>query len=1244
LVLQTSLLVVIPATPARASGVIWYVTTTGTGDCSSWANACNLQSALGAASSGDEIWVMAGTYIPTSGTDRAISFQLVNAVAIYGGFAGTETARSQRDPEANLTILSGEIGPPGYADNSLHVVVSFGNRFETRLDGFTITGGNADSPAGGRAYDGYGGGIYNTGSGGMINAGGGPTLVNITFSGNFADYGGGMYNTVSGSTLIDITFSGNYAIYGAGIYNRSSSGLALTNVTFNDNYASDGGGMYNRSSDASLTNVTISSNHASSNGGGIFIDNNSNPKLVNATFYSNSASAGGGGLYLNNMSFPRLTNVVAVLSDPARFCLKPASDPSSRLSSLSSYNLIDDGMYNCGLAQGVNGNRVDYANLSALGDYGGLTQTHALLAGSRGINAGTNTGCPATDQRGAVRPLDGVCDIGAFEYIPPPAVTTDAATAITSIGATLNGTVNANGADTAVTFQYGLDTAYGTTVTAAQSPVSGTTDTMVSYALTGLSPNTTYHFRAVGTNSGGTVNGLDATFTTACLSAITVSNANDSGPGSLSQAMIDLCSGGTITFARDLTILSNDPYGDTLFVDGNKTMTIDGSGHRVSINKGRIYIETWSRLNLKNLTFQNAHYGGPGGSLANYGQLYIENCTFLNSFSVLSGGAISNSGALVIRNSTFSGNYSDERGGAVYSSGYVKITGSTFSGNRAFAGASIFGLYSNLVHLDRNIMADGAGRNCSFSFTYFDNDLNLSDDLSCSLKVTQPLLGPLGNYGGDTDTFPLLPGSPAIDATYTFVGSDQRGLDCVGLCDIGAFQSQGFTLAKTGGDSQSAVINTAFTQPLMVSVTANNAVEPVNGGQITFTPPASEASAALTTSPATILGGVASVTATANGIVGGPYTVVARTAGATNVNFSLTNLGLTLNGQVRNDVDNDGDLSDTENGLPGVQLSLWTDPNGDGNPSDGVQVGSTVTTTGTGNYTFSNVLPGNYVVVETNPSDYTSSADAAAPNDDYLPVTMTTTNSFGNDFLDALLLLDFGDLPNTYGTLLASGGARHSVPASPTVYLGSGVDTEPNGAPTSNASGDDATGLDDENGVTFLTAIMPGQPYQIVVSASIAGYLNAWIDFNGNGAFDAGEQIATDQPLNAGSNSLPFTAPASATPFAGTLYSCFRFTSGAGQATTPTGIAPNGEVEDYALRTAIGDLVWKDMNSNGLQDAGEPGLSGVTVQLTPPATVDLGSGPGVAIITTTDTNGNYSFAGLVPGVAYTVSIPARQPA
>lgn len=108
----------------------------------------------------------------------------------------------------------------------------------------------------------------------------------------------------------------------------------------------------------------------------------------------------------------------------------------------------------------------------------------------------------------------------------PPSVTTTAATAISSSGATLHGTVNANGISTTVTFDFGLTTGYGTIYTAAESPVSGNSITGVSYVIPGgLLPNTLYHYRAVGVNTAGSTNGLDMTFTTSAIAPTVTTNA-----------------------------------------------------------------------------------------------------------------------------------------------------------------------------------------------------------------------------------------------------------------------------------------------------------------------------------------------------------------------------------------------------------------------------------------------------------------------------------------------------------------------------------------------------------------------------------------------------------------------------------------------------------------------------------------------------------------------------------------------
>jgi hypothetical protein len=199
---------------------------------------------------------------------------------------------------------------------------------------------------------------------------------------------------------------------------------------------------------------------------------------------------------------------------------------------------------------------------------------------------------------------------------------------------------------------------------------------------------------------------------------------------------------------------------------------------------------------------------------------------------------------------------------------------------------------------------------------------NLSNTSSCSGGFTQSdaiLLSSLGDYGGVTDSIPLLPGSAAIDAGANCVGDgfDQRGFPRVGACDIGAFESQGFTVAPVSGDNQTAMTMDAFPEALVVQVAPKQPNEPVNGGVVTFAAPASGASAVLSASTGTIsgalasttaaesvthsaaadgalasMGGQASVTATANDTIG-TYVVTAASAGASPASFTLSNTALT---------------------------------------------------------------------------------------------------------------------------------------------------------------------------------------------------------------------------------------------------------------------------------------------------------------------------------------------------------------
>lgn len=170
--------------------------------------------------------------------------------------------------------------------------------------------------------------------------------------------------------------------------------------------------------------------------------------------------------------------------------------------------------------------------------------------------------------------------------------------------------------------------------------------------------------------------------------------------------------------------------------------------------------------------------------------------------------------------------------------------------------------------------------------------------------------------------------------------------------------------------------------------------------------------------------------------------------------------------------------------------------------------------------------------------------------------------------------IDWGDLPDPYPTKAAANGPNHVIV--PNMALGTSIDSEPDGQPDPAALGDDNDIVfpppnDDEDGITFVTNLIPGQQAIIDVTnntvAPNTGYLEGWIDFGADGSFaEAGDQIFFSTPLSPAPvnfNSFFINVPFTATP--GPTYARFRISS------NPAGYgwmgpAPDGEVEDYAVR------------------------------------------------------------------------------
>lgn len=345
---------------------------------------------------------------------------------------------------------------------------------------------------------------------------GGATVLisDVTITGGVTGDSGAGIESSGTLTLVRDALIGNRTtgVANGGAVDSAGPSLTVTQSTLAGNAAYNGGAI-SFGHMLTVTNSTISGNTGggpglNGGGGGISGGSGSTALIKSSTITGNQAFNGadsGGGI-----DSPGVTLENSIVSDNRAYeaDLSAAySDNCAAAATSQGHNLSDD--TTCGLTNGTDHQGIAVP-LGPLADNGGPTQTQAPARGTIAVDAGA--GCPATDQRGVLRPRGAACDIGAYE-VAPPLATTAAATGVTFGGARLNGTVDPSARETTAVFEYGTTTAYGSTLELGIAG-SGIGPVPLSAVLTGLRQGVTYHYRLVATNAEGTTAGPDQTFTT----------------------------------------------------------------------------------------------------------------------------------------------------------------------------------------------------------------------------------------------------------------------------------------------------------------------------------------------------------------------------------------------------------------------------------------------------------------------------------------------------------------------------------------------------------------------------------------------------------------------------------------------------------------------------------------------------------------------------------------------------------
>jgi len=491
----------------------------------------------------------------------------VQSSVAFGGEAGNSGSGGRGGGIANFSTLT--ITNSTIAGN----VTGAGAQGADGGTGVGVNGGTGTSGGDGGA----GGGIENDFGAQLIVSG---STISGNETGTGARGGKGGNSVANAQNVVGRGQDGNPGgIGGPGGGIASDANLTISNSTIADNSISPSGASGQGGTPGGITPSPV----GGANGGGIE-ELRMGSSLTHVTIVGNRTPGFGGGVDGDGGTITVGNSIIA--SNQAEFdanCDGVITDQGGN---------VEFGDTSCpaGFTRGD-------PRLSSLANHGGATQTVALQPGSAAIRH-VRTCVLSVDQRGAARPVGAACDSGAYQ-VAPPSVGGVSPGAITTSGATIAASVNPSLQDTMVVVNYGTTTSYGSSTTAVDLG-AGNSAVPFAAAVTGLAPNTTYHFDVVATNADGRTTSSDGVLTTLPPLTASIAGATTTGPA---LALTIVCGGGTGpgTCTGPIRLSASDPGKHR----GGRIQTVASGAYSVA-SGGRVTARL--RLNRKGQAMLSQRY------------------------------------------------------------------------------------------------------------------------------------------------------------------------------------------------------------------------------------------------------------------------------------------------------------------------------------------------------------------------------------------------------------------------------------------------------------------------------------------------------------------------------------------------------------------------------------------------------------------------------------------------------------